>query len=127
MNLPEPFHTFRLEKNPGEYKDFHIAPDDPYPLKGVTFPTYYGDIKGYVGEDGHDLDIFVGTGGIFGFFQVYRSDVVGGIEHKFCVNITESEEFAILEAFRPVLREHGRFDSYDDLVKAILPFRVDAR
>lgn len=123
MQLPEPFDTFRIEKLPGEYKDFHVAEDDPYPLKGVTYPTTYGDIEGYVGEDNHPLDVFVGTGDLFAFFTVIRPDIPGGSEHKFCVNITEAEEREILEAFKPVLGEHGRFDTYESLLEAIQPFK----
>lgn len=121
--LPPPFDTFRLEKSPGEYKDFHVAEDDPYPLKGVTYPTAYGDIQGYTGQDGDPLDIFVGTGGLFTFFTVHRPDVPVGAEHKFCVNITESEEREILEAFKPVLGEYGRFDTYEALLEAMQPFK----
>lgn len=123
MSLPRPFDTFRLEMQPGDYKDFHVSPDDPYPLKGVTYPTQYGDIEGYTGEDGHPLDVFVGTGNILGFFQVYRPDVEGEIEHKFCLNLTNQEESQVLEVFAPVLREHGRFDTLDELIEAMEPFR----
>lgn len=55
--LPAPFDTFRLEKQAGEYKDFGITADNPYPLKGVTYPVNYGDIPGYIGEDDANLDV----------------------------------------------------------------------
>ena len=123
MNLPEPFDTFRLEKKPGEYKDFQVAEDDPYPLKGVTYPTEYGDIEGYTGEDGHPLDLFVGTGDLLGYFQMYRPELEDDIEHKFYVNLTGEEEAAVLEAFRPVVRGHGRFETLNELRGAIEPFK----
>ncbi len=124
MQLPKPFDTFRTEKQPGEYKDFHVAEGDPYPLKGVTYPTYYGDIEGYTGEDSHPLDVFVGTGDIFAFFTVARPDVPSGSEHKFCINLTPEEEAKILETFKPVLLEHGRFESLEAIIAAIEPFKV---
>lgn len=126
MNLPKPFDTFRLEKEPGEYKDFGVTEGSTYPLKGVTYPTSYGDIEGYTGEDGHPLDVFVGTGGLFGFFQVFRPDVDGDVEHKFLVNITDEEERAVLEAFEPVLRGHRRYESMDELLTAMEPFKNES-
>jgi hypothetical protein len=123
MNLPVPFDSFRLEKKPGEYKNFHVAEGDPYPLKGVTYPTAYGDIDGYTGEDGHTLDVFVGTGNLFGYFTVHRPDVEGNVEHKFCLNLSQREESLVLEAFQPVLLEHDRYDTFEALVEAIQPFK----
>ena len=120
MNLPPPFDTFRLEKRPGEYKAF--GGDASYPLDGVTYPTNYGDIAGYTGEDGQPLDIFVGTGDILAFIQVFRPELPGQIEHKFCLNLTASEEAAILKAFQPVIRKHGRFEAMPALLAAMEPF-----
>lgn len=123
MNLPKPFDTFRLEKQAGEYKDFHVAEDDPYPLKGVTYATAYGDIEGYTGEDKHPLDVFVGTGKLLGFFTVYRPDVEGDEEHKFYLNFTEEEERATLDSFSAVLQRHGSYAKFDELVEAMEPFK----
>ncbi|MDB5163894.1 MAG: hypothetical protein JWS12_512 [Candidatus Saccharibacteria bacterium] len=121
--LPPPFDSFRLEKRPGEYKDFQIEDGDPYPLKGVTFPTNYGDIAGYTGEDNHPLDLFIGTGELLGYIIMYRPDIEGDLEHKFYLNLTEDEETSVLKEFEPVLRGHGRFKSLDELQKAIEPFK----
>ena len=121
MNLPPPFDTFRLEMHPGDHKDFGISADDPYPLKGVTYPTEYGEIAGYTGEDGDLLDLFVGTGALLGFIKVSRPDVEH--EHKFYVNLTEDEEAAVLGEFDPVILSHGRFESIEQLIKAIEPFK----
>ncbi len=124
MNLPKPFDTFRLEIEAGGYKDFHVAPDDPYPLKGVTYPVNYGDISGYSGEDTHPLDVFVGgSGDLFGYFCVDRPDVDGGKEHKFYLYLSEEEEKAVLEAFAPVLLDHARYESLEELQKAVEPFK----
>jgi hypothetical protein len=125
-HLPKPFNTFRLEKRPGEYKDFHIKEGDPYPLKGVTFPTNYGDIEGYTGEDSHPLDLFVGTGNLLGYILMFRPDIEGDIEHKFYINLTENEEAAVLKQFESVLRGHERFSSMDELQVAILPFKDES-
>lgn len=123
MKLQKPFDKFRLEKSAGEYKDFHVAEDDPYPLKGVTYPVDYGDIPGYTGEDGHNLDVFVGNGEVYGYIQVSRPDVEGGIEHKVYIGLTEDEESEVLEAFEPVLLGHNRFNSYDGLVTFVEQYR----
>lgn len=123
MNLPKPFDSFRLEKSPGEYKDFQIAEGDPYPLKGVTFSTQYGDISGYTGEDGHPLDLFVGTGDLCGSILMHRPDIPADIEHKFYINFTEEEESATLKEFEPVLRGHERFESLEELREAVSPFK----
>jgi hypothetical protein len=127
MKLPEPFNTFRLEKQPGEYKDFQVAEGDPYPLKGVTYPVSYGDIDGFTGEDGHPLDVFVGEDGdIFGYFQVARPDVTGGKEHKFYLFVTEDEETAIFKEFAPVLLDHARYNSLEELQQAVQPFKNES-
>lgn len=119
--LLSPFDTFRHEIPAGSYKSFGIPDNDPYPLKGVTYPVEYGDIPGYVGEDGDDLDVFVGSGSLYGFIQVWRPDVP--TEHKFYVNLTEDEEAAVLKAFEPVLETSGRYESYSELLAAIQPFQ----
>ncbi len=124
MELPKPFNTFRLEKKAGEYKDFGVAADDTYPLKGVTYPVNYGDISGYTGEDTHPLDIFVGeSGDLFGYFCVDRPDVEGGKEHKFYLYLTLEEEQAVFDAFQPVLLDHGRYASLEELRQAMEPFK----
>lgn len=120
MNLKPPFDTFRLEKPAGTHKDFGLPIDSSYPLKGVTYPVDYGDIEGYVAEDGANLDVFVGK--IAGFIKVARPNTKEG-EHKFYLNVTDEEEKAILGAFAAVVIGHGRFETNDDLLEAIEPFR----
>lgn len=120
--LLPPFNTFRLEKRAGEFKDFEIPADDPYPLKGVTYPVNYGDIPDYIGEDGDDLDIFLGNGSLNGFIKVARPDLEDG-EHKFYVNLTEEEEAAVLKEFALVLISNMRFSTFDEIITAIQPFK----
>lgn len=126
MNLPEPFRNFVCEQQAGEYKDFHVAENDPYPIKGVTYPTEYGYIPGYLGEDGHDLDMFKGTGNLLGFLKVWRPDVEGEVETKILVDLTEDEEEAVFRAFAPVMRGHERFKDYAMLVSFIEKFKISS-
>ena len=122
-NLQPPFDTFRLEKHAGEYKDFELSDNDPYPLKGVTYPSDYGDIEGYIGEDGANLDFFVGSNGTnYGFIRVYRPELENG-EHKFYVGLTDEQVEGIKNEFEPVLIEHVVLDSVQDLLHAIRPFQ----
>lgn len=123
MAHPSPFDSFRLEKRAGEYKDFGVTVDSPYPLKGVTYPVDYGDIEGYVGEDGCDLDVFKGKqGGIHGFIKVFRPELPDG-EHKFYVWLTEEEESRLLQEFQPVILANGRYRTFEDLLRALEHFR----
>lgn len=98
--------TVVIENPRGSYKSFDTE-DDPiwstYPLKGVTYPTDYGSLEGYVGEDGDNLDVFVGTGTLFGYIKVWRLDVP--IETKILARVSEEELTKIKEAFQPVLVE----------------------
>ncbi len=102
----------------GEYK--HFTDNLDYPLKGVTFPTKYGCVKGYLGEDGDDLDVFVGTGNLFGYIKVSRLDVK--VETKFCVNLTEDEFKKVVEVYKPVLVENKNL-SQDEFIREVLKFK----
>ena len=127
MGLPPPFNTFKVEKRAGEYKDFGNV-GNAYPLKGVTYPVDYGEIDGYVTEDGAKLDLFVGTSGDvnhFGFIRVSRPDLPDG-EHKFYICLTDDEEEAVLQEFGPALIGNGRYDSFNALLDAIKPFSADS-
>ena len=68
---------------------------------GVIYPTDYGHINGYVGEDEDKLDIFVGSGNKFGYIKVYRLDVKS--ETKFLYNVSQEEIDSIIKAFEKVL------------------------
>ncbi len=96
-----------VENPKGSYKSFEIEGDpvwSDYPLKGVTYPVDYGCINGYQGEDGAELDVFVGTGDLRGFVVVWRLDVPE--ETKVFINVTQGELDQILEVFKLVVLSH---------------------
>ncbi len=93
-----------IENLRGSYKKFADSLNE-FPILGVTFPVHYGYIEGYVGEDTHDLDVFVGSGDIHGIMEVNRSDVVGGVETKIIIYVTEGEYEEIRKAYEPVIHE----------------------
>jgi len=103
-------YKITIENLKGSYKSF--APeDDPYPLKGVTYPVDYGCVADYLGEDGDELDIFVGSGNKNGFIKVWRPDVPE--ETKFFINLTTEELENIVRVFEPVLLKHQALDDKD--------------
>lgn len=104
MNLLEQELKFVIENPKGSYKKFADTLEE-YPLLGVTFPTHYGYIDGYVSEDGHDLDVFIGSGNLYGKLRVNRDDVPGGIETKIMMYITKEEYHEIENAYAPVIHE----------------------
>jgi hypothetical protein len=97
---------FQVDRPRGSYKQFR-DPADPllkdYPIEGVTYPTDYGFLPGYVAEDDDDLDVFKGSGSTHGFMRVSRPDARGGAETKFMYGLTPEEFAAVTAAFRPVL------------------------
>jgi inorganic pyrophosphatase len=42
-----------------------------YPLSGITYPVDYGYINGFNGEGNMGLDVFVGSGDIYGYFTMW--------------------------------------------------------
>jgi hypothetical protein len=109
-----------IENPKGSYKSFEIE-NDPvwkdYPLAGVTYPVDYGYIDGYKSEDGHDLDVFVGSGNLNGYIKVWRYDVP--IETKFAINVTEKEWDEIIKIFSPVIKEQKIFSDDGELKKTL--------
>jgi len=96
----------KIENPKGSYKSFETEGDpvwSSYPLKGVTYPVDYGFIDGYTGEDGAELDIFVGSSSLDGYIVVWRLDVP--TETKFFINVSTDELNLIKKEFGPVLRE----------------------
>lgn len=113
-----------IENQKGSYKSFEIENDpvwSEYPLKGVTYPVDYGCIEGYIGEDGAELDIFVGTGNLSGYIRIWRIDVP--IETKFFAHLTIEELEEVKKVFAPVLRE-VEILSDREFTKQIVEFRV---
>ena len=96
-----------IENLKGSYKDFEIENDSvwhAYPLKGITYPVDYGYIEGYYGEDGAELDVFVGSGDKNGYIKIWRLDVLE--ETKFFIQLTKKEFKKVLITFKPVLLGH---------------------
>ena len=93
-----------IENLRGSYKKYADTLEE-YPILGVTFPVHYGYIDGYIGEDTHDLDVFVGSGDIHGIMRVNRDDVVGGVETKLIIYVTEKEFDEIKEIYTLVINE----------------------
>lgn len=120
--LPNPLNTIFIEMRPGDHKDFGAAPD--YPLKGVTFVTEYGYLPGYTGEDGAELDFFVGSqkDGLYGSFTVYRPELKQG-EHKFYVCMGEEELAATLKEYAPVVVKHEPLEGMAELLSKIEQFK----
>lgn len=98
-----------IENPSGTYKKFADSTDD-YPILGVTYPTHYGYIEGYISEDGHDLDVFIGNGGLYGTLKVKRDEISDGIETKFILGVSEKEFDAIKAVFKIVTSEILSFD-----------------
>ena len=113
-----------IENQKGSYKSFEID-DDPvwkdYPLAGVTYPVDYGYIEGHKSEDGHDLDLFVGSGGLYGYIKIWRCDVP--IETKFIMNVTNEEWNKIVSVFDPVIKEKKLFKNKEEYRAAIKKYK----
>ncbi len=118
-------HKIVVEYPAGTYKSF-VYDNEPgsedYPLKGVIYPTSYGYIEGYIGEDGDELDVFVGTGDISGYIKVWRYDVP--IETKIIKDVTGEEYSQIIEAFTPVLKEQSQFKTQEEFDSYIQTHRI---
>ena len=112
---------FVIENPKGSYKKFADTLEQ-YPILGVTFPTHYGYIDGYVSEDGHDLDVFIGSGGIHGVLRVNREDVPGGVETKLMLYVTENEYMEIEKAYALVINEISKLNE-NQLIKLLGSFK----
>ncbi len=114
-----------IENPKGSYKSFETENDplwNDYPLKGITYPVDYGYADGYKGEDGHELDFFVGTGSLNGYIKVWRKDVP--IETKFIRGATEVEWNEIVKAFQPVIKESRIISDESEFEKEIGRFKI---
>lgn len=92
-----------------------------YPLYGMTYPVDYGYIEGFQGEDKMDLDVFLGSGELFGYFRMWKVDVPS--ETKFFARVTQGELQQILAAFGPVLLDSETL-SEDQFMVDIERFRI---
>ncbi len=122
--LAAPLCTFTVDVPANTYYDFKVAPESTYPLRGVTYPVDYGNIPHYFGEDGHELDFFIGNemSGNLGYIIVDRGDIIPD-EHKFYVGLTDQEIDDILLELRPVLILHSRLKSMSELLVMVEKFK----
>jgi len=109
-----------IEKMRGSYKKFRAG----YPVVGVTFPTHYGYIKGYVSEDGKDLDVYLGSGNLHGYIKMIRPTFPDGVETKTFVYCSQEELDAIEQAYKPVVVEIKAIDE-DQFISFIEQFKKD--
>ncbi|MDP3779446.1 MAG: hypothetical protein Q8R30_05395 [bacterium] len=113
-----------IENAAGTYKSFEIEGYPvwkDYPLQGVTYPVDYGYIEEHTGEDGADLDAFVGSGELNGYIKVWRCDVP--LETKFAVGVTADEWEKILKIFASVIKEHVLFENDEDFYAALEQYK----
>jgi len=111
-----------IENLRGSYKKFADTLEE-YPILGVTFPVHYGYIDGYISEDTHNLDVFVGSGEIHGIMRVNRDDVVGGIETKLIIYVTEKEFDKIAETYKLVIKEIIKVNE-EEIINLLPKFQV---
>lgn len=125
--LPSPLSEFVIDVPQNTYYDFNLDANSTYPLSGVTYPVDYGNIPGYTGEDGHELDLFVGktVEGESGYIIVDRGDNIPD-EHKFYIGLTNEDVGKVLDELRPVLIEHKGFNNQDELLEMIDQFKDEA-
>lgn len=122
--FPAPINSFVIDVPKNQYYDFKLDTNSTYPLKGVTYPVDYGNIPGHTAEDGHELDLFVGTAypGELGVIFVYRGTDIPN-EHKFYVGLDASERDKILEELQPVLIKHEQIKELATLLGMIDRFK----
>ncbi len=122
MELLDVQEKFVLENPTGSYKDFELKNPEDYPIPGVNFYADYGYLPGFTGEDGHELDFFIGTdeNGHNGFFIVWRSDEVPE-EHKFYIRMSGVELDKTIDEYRKVFVRQQEL-SVEEVVEAIKQF-----
>ncbi len=121
MNLLSLELKLVIENPKGSYKKFADTLEE-YPVLGVTFPTHYGYIDGYASEDGHDLDVFIGSGNLYGILRVNRDDMPGGVETKVMLYITEYEYSELEKAYLPVINEIKILDE-EQIIEVVSSFK----
>ncbi len=117
---------FTIENPSGSYKKFADSLDE-YPILGVTYPTHYGYIEGFTGEDGNDLDIFMGNGNVFGTLVVERPSETGPYtETKMIFGVNQAEWEAIKATFELVTKSMTAVDGLDEWLELLPQFKSAA-
>ncbi len=118
--LPEPLKSFVVDVPANQYNDFELEPGSTYPLSGVTYPVDYGYIPGYTAEDGHELDLFVGSQPDceMGYVLVYRGENTPD-EHKFYIGLTSEDVQEVISQLKPVLIKNEKIADITTLLGVI--------
>ena len=124
--LPDPLNTFVVDVPEHTYYDFELDSESSYPLRGVTYPVDYGNIPGYTGEDGHELDFYIGEDveGLLGYIVVYRGETIPD-EHKFYIGLTDDDLQKILTELGPVLIEQSSPPNISVLLNMVDEYKND--
>lgn len=123
-DLPKPLNSFQVDVPANTYYNFELTPNSTYPLKGVTYTVDYGNIPGYIAEDGQELDLFVGnaSNGKLGSIVVDRGQTIPN-ERKFYVALTTEELNAVLKELDPVLVSHRTATDITELLTQIKEYK----
>lgn len=114
---------FTIENPSGTYKKFADTLDE-YPILGVTYPTHYGFIEGYTGEDGHALDVFIGNGDVYGTIRVERHSENGPYsETKMVFGVNQTEWDAIKKIFAVVTTSMFKVEDLEAWLGLLPAFR----
>lgn len=112
--------SYSIEYRGGEIKKID---DDSYPLKQIKYPVDYGIINGgYIAEDDDDLDVFVGSGDLFGYITVYRPDCVNFNETKMIYKVNMIEYNSIIKEFSKVLLDE-KILTEDEFIEFIKKYK----
>ena len=126
-------HAFKIDRPAGFRKSFQ-NPDGTQ--DHLHYTADYGYIPGHVGEDGEDLDIFVGDNpnGFHGSFHKGKTEWENGKrtgrilpdETKFYAGLSKEQRDHLFSPgmFARVASDHKSYKSLDHLMKAVSPYRV---
>ena len=126
-------HAFKIDRPAGFRKAFQ-NPDGTQ--DHLHYTADYGYIPGHLGEDGEDLDIFVGDDphGHHGSFHKGKSEWVNGQrtgrilpdETKFYAGLSTDQRDHLFShgMFGRVASDHKQFKSVNELMAAVAPYRA---
>lgn len=115
-------HSFTIDRAKGTQN----------PKGTFTYPVDYGFVPGHTGEDGEDLDVFIGNDpkGHFSSFTKLKKNPAGAMvpdETKFLLGLSPAELSAVHAFFTPEWRQDER--TYRDMAhahSAFAPFKKTA-